>query len=150
EASRKDGANVHLIDGSVQLDPGISACKGIGILREQLREIGILKIADPIRHTKMTQVCNRKNAASTQLRESHVGEGPVVSPRPQEHPMQGNAITQKANAEFLHTVEIHRPLLVMAALFHFVDALATVLYRGTAVLNPRRKHECRCHVSISH
>src|SRR6185437_1230671 len=149
EDSRKNRANKHFIHRGVQLYPGKPARKCFGILGEQFWKVRILKIADPTRNTKMTQISNWKDTALTQFRECQIGEGPVVSPGPHEHPMQGDPVTQKANANFLHTIEIRRPQLVMAALFHFVDTLAAVLYCGTAVLNTRRKHECRRHVLIS-
>jgi hypothetical protein len=70
--------------------------------------------------------------------------------RTQEHPMQGNTVTQKAKAEFLHTIGIRGPQLVMTTLLHFIDALATVFYRRTTILNPCCKHECRGHGAIFH
>ncbi len=141
ERGRKNGADEHFIDGCVKLDPGKAAGECIGILSEEVRELGILKIAQPIRHAEVAQIRNRQDAPLGEITESFVAEGPIVFGWSQKDLMQRNAVAQKADAEIADTLEIGLPLFVVSALLHFVNALAALVNGWVAVFNACREHE---------
>ena len=55
------------LTGRVELHPGEAVGEGAGIGGEELREIGILEIADPVRHAEMAEVDDRRDVAPLQL-----------------------------------------------------------------------------------
>ena len=75
---RKLGADVHFIDGRVQLNPGKPLGEGAGIVGKQGGEVGVLEIANPVGYAKMTQVDNGHNIALAQLAKGFIGKRPVV------------------------------------------------------------------------
>src|ERR671916_373453 len=58
---REFGANVHLINGRIELHPGKPLRKGGRIFSKELGKIGILEIAYPVRDAEMTKVYDRNN-----------------------------------------------------------------------------------------
>ena len=86
---REHRADEHLVDRRVELHPGEALGEGAGIVGEELREIGILEIADPVGHAEMAEVDDRRDVAPLQLGEGQVGELPIVAARAEEGPVSG-------------------------------------------------------------
>src|SRR5579883_393839 len=141
----KQGADVHFVHWRVELNERKSLCECPRITCKKLREIRILKIANPIRHSEMAQIRDGYKPASFQFKEGFVRKGPVKAFRPQEGPVQRRTIPEKADAELLDLVEVRFPILIMPAFLHFIDSHPPVLDRWIAVLYPGCEHECWRH-----
>src|SRR5438045_5660279 len=128
----------------------ISLRKRAGVFREQLREIRVLKIAQPIRNSEMTKIHDRKNAAAAEVRKNEICKRPIILAWSQEHSVQGQSIPQKAHSQFIDLIEIGSPVPIMTAEFHFIEPEPPILDGRRAVLNASGKHECRYHVELSH
>ena len=84
EHRREFGANIHLVDRGVELNPRKAPREIPRIAREQLGKIGVLEVADPVGHTEMAEVGDRHDPPPAQLAERLVGERPVVMPVAQQ------------------------------------------------------------------
>jgi hypothetical protein len=56
----------------------IALGKGDGVACEERREVGVLEIADPVRHADMAEVDGRRGVAPPQILERKVCEFPIV------------------------------------------------------------------------
>jgi hypothetical protein len=120
------------------------ARKRARVLREQWRPVGILKIADPIRHTEVAHIDDGRNLEGFQLGEGFVREGPVVLSRCGMRGVIRRTVAQVVDAELLRDGEVFAPSRVVPAPLHFVDPLPRPVRqrnRGIAVLDSRREHE---------
>src|SRR5450830_1268652 len=123
----KLGADRHLVDGRVQLQPGIAAGKGARVIGEAAGEIRVLEIAQPVGQAKMAEVDDGDQIAPLQVQQGVVGKRPVVA----------------AVAQLLDQVEVEPPVAVMAALLQLIDPGLAVMNGGIAILDPGGKHEAR-------
>ena len=89
----------------------------------------------------MAEIDNRRDLAPLQVREGEVGKFPVELGGSEIDLVDWWAIAKEVDSDFLDTVEILAPTLVMAAGRHLVDARLTVIDRRDAVLDPGREHE---------
>ncbi len=104
----EDRADEHLVDRRVELHPGEALGEGAGIGGEELREIRILEIADPVRHSEMAQIDDRRDVAPLQLGEGEVGEFPVIFAGAEQGAVERRSVAQEMDAELLDAVEIRR------------------------------------------
>ena len=84
EGGRELGADEHLVDRGVELDPREAMREGAGILGKQLGEVRVLEVADPVGHAEVAQVDDGNDAALLQPGERQIGELPVVRPCPRK------------------------------------------------------------------
>ncbi len=68
----------HLVHRRVKAHPGVALGERSGVLAEQHRQLGVLKIADPVRQPEMQQIHDRRDAQALHLRQDGVGELPIV------------------------------------------------------------------------
>ena len=61
---RELGADEHLVDRRVELNPGKAAREVFRVSREKLRKIGVLEVADPVGHAEMAEVDDRNDVAA--------------------------------------------------------------------------------------
>src|SRR5205085_6680774 len=61
--AREQGADIHLINGGVELDPGKTLGKSRGIAGKEFGKIRILKIAQPIRNAEMAKISDGDDLA---------------------------------------------------------------------------------------
>ena len=134
-------ADEHLVDRRVELHPRKALGEGRRIVSEQLREIGVLEIADPVGNSEMAEVDDRRNVAAPQLREGDVGELPVIFAGTEIGLVDRRAVAEIIDPDFLDAVEILPPPFVVAANLHLVDAGLAVVDRRDAVFDPGREHE---------
>ena len=140
-------ADEHLVHRRVQLHPRKALGEGAGVAAEELGEVGILEVADEVRHAEMAEIDDRRDVDLLQVAEGEVGETPVIALRREPGLVDRRAVAEDADVEVLQQLEIGPPVLVMAALLHLVDALAAVVDGRIAVLDPGREHEPgSCHV----
>src|SRR5205085_7718435 len=74
---REDGADEHLVDRGVELNPREALRELAGIAGEQARKVGVLEISYPVGHAEMAQIDDRRDVTLLQLREGEIGERPV-------------------------------------------------------------------------
>ena len=91
----------------------------------------------------MAEIDDWDNIARVKLTERLVGEVPVVSALAEPCSVDRRTVAQVADVEIVQEIEVSAPVLVMAALFHFVDPYAPAINGGIAVLDSRCKHEDR-------
>src|SRR5450830_157457 len=139
----KLGADRHLVDGRVQLQPGIAAGKGARVIGEAAGEIRVLEIAQPVGQAKMAEVDDGDQIAPLQVQQGVVGKRPVVAAVAQPGAVDGRPVAQHPHAQLLDQVEGEPPVTVMAALLQLIDAGLAVMNGGIAVLDPGGKHEAR-------
>ena len=137
---RADG---HLVDRRVELHPREPLREGAGIVGEQPREIAVLEVADPVRHTEVAQVDDRHDVHPQQLGEHLVGELPVEAFRAQPDPMDRRAVAQVADPEVIQQRQVGAPVPVVPAQLQFVHAGAPGTDGGIAALDPGGEHEAR-------
>src|SRR5688572_12497583 len=70
----KQCAYIHLVYRCIQLDPRKPCSKCSSIRSKQSWKIGILKVANPVGHTKMTEVYNRNNFLFPQFPKGCIGK----------------------------------------------------------------------------
>ena len=138
---REDRADEHLVDRRIELNPRVPFRERRSIVGEQLREVGILEIADPVRNPEMAEVDDRSDVAPPQLREGDVGEFPVVLARAEIGLVDRRTVAEIVDPDLLDAVEILSPFFVVAAQLHLVDARLSIVDRRDAVLDPGREHE---------
>src|SRR6187455_3789861 len=86
------------------------------------RPIRILKITNPVGHTKMAKVNDRIDVQLLQLIKGLIGKRPVIPPRSQVSAIVGWPVTQVFKAQFLYEVEVITPPLIMEALVHLIHS----------------------------
>ena len=138
---REDRADEHLVDRRVELHPGEAVGEGAGIGGEELREIRVLEIADPVGNSEMAEVDDRRDVAPLQLGEGEVGEFPIVLVGAEQGAVERRPVAKEMDAELVDAVEIGLPVPVMAARLHLVDPGAAAVDGRDAVLDPGREHE---------
>ncbi len=135
------GADVHLVDGRIELNPGVASGEIPGIALEEHREVGVLEVADPVRQPEMAEIDDRYDVAALQILEGVVGELPVVAPVTQPGLVDRRAVAQERDPEFLDQGEVGLPVLVEAALLQLIDPIAAVVDGRHAVLDAGGEHE---------
>src|SRR5215218_1192247 len=104
--SRELGADEHLVDGRVELNPGKAAREVFGVSGEKIREIWILKVADPVRDAEVAEIDDGDDIAAQDLGEGHVREGPVVTARTDEGLVEWWTVAQDLDVELVQKLEI--------------------------------------------
>jgi len=137
----EDGADEHFVHRRVELHPGEAFGEGGSIGREEVREVRVLEIADPVGNAEMAEVDDRRNIAPLQIVHCQVGEFPVVPARGEKCLVKRRPEAKEGNAEILDAVEVLAPAAIMIARLHLVDARLAVVDRGDAVFDPCREHE---------
>ena len=69
---RERGADEHLVDRRVELNPGKTLGEGPGIPGEELGKVGVLEVADPVGHAEVAEVDDRHDIAPVELTEGLV------------------------------------------------------------------------------
>src|SRR5687768_1421277 len=70
-------ADIDLVDGRVELYPGITFGESARVSREELRKIGILEILDEIGHPEVAEVYDRRDVQALDFGEYLIGELPI-------------------------------------------------------------------------
>ena len=83
-SGRERGADEHLVHGRIELHPREALRKGARIAREERRKIGVLEIADPVRHPEMAKIDDRDDIEDLEDAEGLVREAPVIAAWPSQ------------------------------------------------------------------
>ena len=114
------------------------------VLGEVPREIGVLEVLEPIRHSEVAEVGDGCDAEAPHFGHRFIGKRPVVRSRAQVGPIVSRSPSQILETQLAYETEVLFEALVMAALFHFVDAAALAILAdddGIAVLDSRREEK---------
>src|ERR1043165_9112726 len=133
-----------LVDGREETDPWIPRGKRARILGEELREIRVLKVLQPIGNAEVAEIRNRRDAQIVKRIKCLISKGPVVLAGTEVRRIIGWTISQKLNIEFFYKRKIVTPVLIVTTLFHLIDALRFSVRqrnRRIAILDTRGEHE---------
>ena len=140
---RERGADEHLVDRRIELNPGKALGKSLRIPGKELGKVGVLEVADPVGNPEVAQVNDRHDIAAVELAEGLVAEVPVVAPLPEPRRVDRRAIPQYPDADFVEQIEVGLPEGVVPALFHLIDAGPAPVDGRIAVLDPRSEQKRR-------
>ena len=116
---------------------------------EELRKVGVLKIADPVRHAEMAEIRDGDQMTPPQRAERAVGELPVVAVGTRPGEAQRQVVAQCFDVEIHEEVEMLTPALVMIGKRLLRDARATVVDRRATVLDVGAENEVSHRASLA-
>ena len=124
---REQRADEHLVDRRVELHPRKPLGESAGVVGEELGEIGVLEIADPVRHAEMAEVDDRHDVELLQVRRRSGRRSPSRSAPGRARSCGAAGRSAGRGCRVPAAARNPPPVLVMAALLHLVDARAAVV-----------------------
>ncbi len=124
------GADEDLVDGGVETDPRIARGEGGCVAREEVREVRVLEVADPVGDAEVAEVDDGLEVEAAELGEDFVGEGPVERLSGGVDAVVGWAVAEVAQAEVAGEPEILAPAAVVVSLLELVDAAGAAVLGG--------------------
>jgi hypothetical protein len=109
-----------------------------------LGKVGVLKITNPVGHTKMAEVDNGCDVQLFEFVKRIIGKHPIVLTRTGMCFIIGWAIPQEGNSQASYQFKIKLPVGIVTALLHFINPFPGTIRQfdsGITVFNACGKHE---------